>query len=141
MVENLGLQPHHVNDNTNDIIKTSLKKNFERPFWVFKTFGVNLGRYAFLHGCSNNKFIGVSPNKVSIPVFLENTCKDFLAWRIADARDKLRPEYKNWLCLTTLLGFTGRHLWHKVIFNTEELRNKGLLLSKQLKGLKLSYWF
>ena len=55
---------------------------------------------------------------------------------MATAADKLSQEYKNWLRLTTLNDFAGRHLCHHVLFNKERLRTDEVKLFDELKPLK-----
>ena len=51
---------------------------------------------------------------------------------MATAADKLSQEYKNWLRLTTLNDFAGRHLCHHVLFNKERLLTDGVKLFDEL---------
>lgn len=53
--------------------------------------------------------------------------------RVAAAKQRLGPEYKNSLSLIILIGSAGRHL--NGIFNQEKLPIDGVLLSKQLECL------
>ena len=55
------------------------------------------------------------------------TCRGFLAYRMASAKEKSSPEFKNKHCLTILNCSAGRHL--DSISNQEKLPNDGLLFS------------
>ena len=53
---------------------------------------------------------------------------------MAVAMDKLSQEYENWLHLTMLIHFSGRSLWHNVLFVQEELPTDGKLLYKEMES-------
>ena len=60
-----------------------------------------------------------------------NNCRDCFGRRMVAAKDKLSPEYKTRLCITTPIGSAGRHI-HS-IFNGETIPIGGALFRKQLE--------
>lgn len=77
------------------------------------------------------------PNTKFILLIVQfNNCRHFLATRIAPANEELSLEYKNRICLITLIGSAGRFPGLNSIFNQKTLTMHSVLLIKQLEGLK-----